>query len=96
VPVPPATPDEAIDAVTQAVEDLVAEGALSHGESVALTSKLDAALRQIDRGNYAAAADILEAFINQVEAMLSSGRLTVEQAQALIDAANAALALIET
>lgn len=95
VPLPQVDPDEAIAAIGEDVEALVIAGSLSDGEANALTAKLDAAQRQWDRGNTTAAANVLEAFINQVEAMVGSGRLTADDAQLLIDAAYDAIALIE-
>jgi hypothetical protein len=77
------------------VTALVAGGPLDDGEANALTSKLEAARGQLEKGNVKPVANMLEAFIHQVEAMVKSGRLTAEQAQPLIDSANAAIELIE-
>jgi len=55
-------------------------------------AKLRAALRQLGSGNRAPAAGQLNAFINEVNALVRSGRLSPQQAQPLIDAAEAALA----
>ena len=95
VPPPVISPDEAIEDAAEAVAALVADGTLDDGEARALTSKLEAAQHQLDKGNAKPAANILGAFINQVEAMVSSGRLTAEEAKPLIDSANAAIELIE-
>ena len=80
-------PAQAIQALISAVESLVAQGVLNAGQGNALTSKLRAALQQLERGNTQAAANQINAFINQVEALIRSRRLTPQQGQALIDAA---------
>ena len=61
-------------------------------EASALTTKLNAAVQQLGRGNNTAAKGQLGAFINQVNALVNSNRLTLAQAQTLIDAANAVIA----
>jgi hypothetical protein len=70
------------------VGDLVAQGVLNGGQGNSLTSKLDAAVRQIDRGNASAAINQLGAFINQVNALIRSGRLSPGEGQGLIGAAD--------
>jgi len=46
----------------------------------------------MDRGNANAATNQLTAFINQVNALIRSGRLSEAQGQSLIDAANTIIA----
>jgi probable HAF family extracellular repeat protein len=94
VPLPPATPEEAIADAVAEVAGLVDAGTLGQGEANALVTKLDAAQRQLDKGNIGPALNVLAAFINQVDAMVNSGRLTAEEAQPLIDAATAAIEMI--
>jgi TolB protein len=89
----PPTPQQAIEALIAQVRALV-PGALNNGQGNALIVKLEAAIRQVDRGNIATAINQLEAFINQVNAYVASGRLTPEQGQPLLDAANAILAAL--
>ena len=81
-------PVEQIEKFIGEVFTLVDEGVLNQGESNALITKLDAALKSLDKENTKAACNQLGAFINQVNALVNSGRLTPEQGQALIDAAN--------
>ena len=95
VPLPVVTPGEAIAEAAEQVAALVNDGTLDENEAKGLTSKLEAAQLQLDRENAKVATSVLRAFINQVEAMVNNGRLTVEEAQPLIDAANAAIELIE-
>jgi hypothetical protein len=74
------------------VNALVASGALSKGEGKSLIAKLNAAIDQANRGNTTAAANQLNAFINELRALLSSGRLPAVQAEALIREAQAIMA----
>jgi probable HAF family extracellular repeat protein len=95
VPVPVVTPEQSIADAIEAVAALVSDGTLGGGEGNALTSKLEVAQTQLDKGNTSGCTNLLRAFINQVEAMVNSGRLTAEEAQPLIDSANAAIESIE-
>ena len=73
------------------VARLVAEGALSPHEGDALSSKLQMALRQLERGHVQPAANQINGFIRQVEALIRKGKLSPEQGQPLIEAAMAIL-----
>lgn len=64
---------------------------LNRGQRRALMAKLEAALRQADRGNCAAAAGSLGAFITQVNDWRGT-LLSDEEADTLIAAAEAVLA----
>jgi hypothetical protein len=66
------------------VAALVAGGAVNHGQGNALHAKLDAALRQLQRGQTPHA---LEAFVNQLDALVRAGVLSAEQADPLRAAA---------
>ena len=77
------------------LEDLAAEllaladaGSLNGGTLNALTSKLENILAKIDQDNINAATNQLQAFVNQVQALISSGNLTAGQGQPLISAAH--------
>ena len=89
-------PGQAIQALINNVEALVAQGVLNAGQGNALSSKLRAALQQLERGNARAAANQINAFINQVDALIRSRRLSPQQGQLLIDAAMNILGLIAT
>jgi hypothetical protein len=67
---------------------LVSAGTLSAGNGNALGAKLDAAIASLGRGNQNAATNQLNAFINQVNALVKAGRLPARDGQVLIDAAN--------
>ena len=60
-----------------------------------LTFILDNAMGSIDFENDNASIGKLEAFINKIDALLVSGRISEEEAQAMIDAAEAIIAGIE-
>jgi probable HAF family extracellular repeat protein len=81
------TPDVALAGVIERVEALVGSGALSQAEGHALTAKLEAALRALARENTKAAANLIGAFVNQVEALVRSARLSDGAAQPLSDQA---------
>ena len=72
-----------------AIEDLVDSGTLNKGQGQSLISSLEIALSRLDAGNDAAAIGVLSAFINKVNAFIAVGVLSLEDGQALIDAANA-------
>ena len=80
-------PLQAIQALINDVESLVAQGVLNHGNGNALISKLEAARKQLERGHIRPAGNQINAFINQVEAFIRSRKLTPQQGQPLIDAA---------
>ncbi len=61
---------------------------LNAGEQNSLGAKLQATLSSIKRGDSQSASGQLGAFINQIQALESSGRLSAQAAAALIAAAN--------
>jgi hypothetical protein len=65
------------------VEGLVKDGKLSGGSGNSLISKLDGAKKAIDNGNNNAATGKLGALLNELEALVQSGRLTEADGQAL-------------
>ena len=82
------TPDAALAGLVTNVEALVGSGALSQAEGHALTVKLEAALRHLERGKTKAAGNLVGAFLNQVAALVRSGRLSDGAAQPLRDQAS--------
>jgi hypothetical protein len=78
-----------IDALAELVAALQESGALNKGQANALMSKLDAASKQIERGNLKVAENQMWVFVNQVEAWLRVGVLTLGEAQPLLDCARA-------
>jgi hypothetical protein len=89
---PVLSPEEAIEQLEAKVQDLVSAGILNHGEGNSLLVKLEAAEASIERGNTNSAFNQLGAFINEVEALVRSGRLTSDMGQMLIDLARTAQA----
>ena len=87
----PATPQEETAILGDLLQPLIDNGALNLGQGNALLSKFDAIDRQLERGNIEAAAGLFQAFINQVQAFLNAGLLTLAQGQPLIDAAENAI-----
>ncbi|HWI16545.1 MAG TPA: hypothetical protein VNT81_02270, partial [Vicinamibacterales bacterium] len=81
-PVPP-TPQAATEAIADDIEAMVTSGVLSGTQASSITTKLDAAIAALDRGNVAAAANQLNAAINRVNALVNSGKLTAAQGQEL-------------
>ena len=58
------------------------------GVANSLNAKLQSAIAAANAGNLSAACSQLNAFINQVHALINNGSLTAAQGQPLIDAAN--------
>ena len=83
------TPQAMTQQLINQVNALVAQGVLNAGNGNALTAKLDAAIKQMDKGHARPASNQLEAFINQVEAFIRTGKLTSAQGESLIQAARA-------
>ena len=75
----------------QLVEQMRASGKLSAGEAKSLLAKLDAAARQLDAGKTAPARNLLQALISEVNALVSSDRLSTTDAGPVIDGANCVL-----
>jgi VCBS repeat-containing protein len=73
------------------VQALVESGVLNGGQGNSLISKLAGAQGQLDQGNVNAGVNKLGAFINEVKALVKSRRLTSQQGQNLIEAAEAAI-----
>lgn len=89
-PIP--TPAQQIDSLRARVDGLMAAGRLDQAEGRALTAKLDAAARALARGQEDTAANVLGAFVQQVEALVRTGRLPATDGQALMEAARLLIA----
>ena len=79
-PLPPAV---GIARARATVDRLAQRGALNNGQANSLRVKLDAASRSIERGSISAAEGQLNAFLNAIDAMVRSGRLTATQVDSL-------------
>ncbi len=78
------TVDDAIEDLTGDVNNLP----LNDGNKNALISKLNNAIARYNEGNFNAAKNILNAFLNQLNQFVVDGKLTAAEAQPLIDYAN--------
>ncbi|MFC1724284.1 NosD domain-containing protein [candidate division KSB1 bacterium] len=74
------------------VEDL----GLNKGNTNALTVKLENALKSLKKGKTKPAANKINAFINQVNAFISNGKISEEAGHELIDTANYIIARINS
>jgi YVTN family beta-propeller protein len=83
----PTTEACTIEALRDHVEALVAAAKLSQAEGHALSVKLEAALRLLERGKTKAAGNVIGAFLNQVGALVRSRRLSDADAGPLRDQA---------
>jgi DNA/RNA endonuclease G (NUC1) len=86
------SPEQAVGGLVASVNAL----GLSRGETVSLNAKLRAAEASLQRGQGATAANQLNAFINEVQAMAGSGRMSAADAAALTAAAQRIIASIES
>ena len=91
----PYTAQEQVDLVVGQVKDLVENEVLIPGTGLSLTNKLEAAERQLDRGNTNAATNSLRAFINQVNGFIKAGKLSPQMGQQLIASVNGLIVRIE-
>jgi probable HAF family extracellular repeat protein len=85
------SPVEAVDQIVDDVEDLKAAEILNKGQANSLTNKLNIATGMLNDGKITAAVNMLEAFINEIEAFIESEILTPEEGQPLINAARAVI-----
>ena len=81
------SPAQGVENLQALVSTLERTGALNRGNANALLAKLRAAEASLARGNETAAVNQLEAFVNQVNALVGSDRLTQAQADAMTAAA---------
>lgn len=82
------TQQEEIDLVISRIESFINDNVLRKGEGASLISKLDASKQRYNNDNTIAACNILQAFTNEIDALIKSERLSETNAQALIDPIN--------
>ncbi len=83
----PTSPELLIeDAIAQVIE-MVNDGTFNEGQATALIAKLDAAIKKLEDGKDNSAYNMLQSFINHIEAFMKSGVLTYEEGHPLIDSA---------
>ncbi len=83
-------------AAVAAVRTLILVSGLADGNENAFLAKLDAAEKSIQKGNANAASGQLGALRNQVEAFAANGKLSADDAQAILEAIEVALAVLES
>lgn len=88
------TPAAALTGPLGLLESYASGGILSKGNANSLQAKLEAARRSLDRGTPEAARGQLNAVLNELAAMVQSGRLTPAQAEAIAVTIRRALASI--
>jgi hypothetical protein len=84
----PPTPKAQLDAITHEVESLVNKGELDQGQGYELNTIIETAQRMLIKANRTEACDLLQAFINQVQAYINAGKLPATKGQFLIGTAN--------
>ena len=84
----PPTPKAQLDAITHEVERLVNKGELDQGQGYELNTIIETAQRMLIKANRTEACDLLQAFINQVQAYINAGTLPATKGQFLIGTAN--------
>ena len=75
------TPVQGVQSVAALVSGLASAGKLSNGNANSLLAKLNAASKQLDRGNTNPVSGQLGAFLNELDAMVRSGRLSPADAE---------------
>jgi DNA/RNA endonuclease G (NUC1) len=78
-----ATWSQATGSAGAIVGQLASAGKLRNGVATSLRAKLDAAESQFERGNNATAVNQLAAFVNELDALIQSGRLSAADAAQL-------------
>jgi len=81
------SPELMIEDTVDQVLDMVEDGKLNEGQAISLIQKLESAVNKLEDGKDNAAYNMLQSFINHMEAFIKSGALTYKEAQPLIDAA---------
>ena len=84
-----ADPTSDLFALFSQTSGVAAANGFNQGERVSLETKIIAAIASVQRDHEKTATNNLDAFINEVNALEQSGRLSPADAQALTDAANA-------
>jgi PKD repeat protein len=81
------TLQQLVGQIAWVVEDLQASGALNPPNANSLTASLDGAIAKLDAGDLDGAINSLDVFINKVEGLVKTGRLTAADAAPLLEQA---------
>lgn len=85
-----------VAALGSAVTALATTGAVSAGQASSLLGKLGAVSRQLNNGNKTAAANLLQAFINDVRALMNAGIISAADRQTLINSVQSLINQLKT
>ena len=88
IPLPALTPHQQIQTIINQVQTLVNAGTLNQGLGKALQATLDATAERLNDGDTTGACNLLQAFINQVQAAVKSGKISATDGNNLIKSAN--------
>ena len=88
------SPLQGIANLRATLASLGGRGGLNAGQLNSLQVKLDNASKQLDGGNGTAAGNMLEAFLNEMDALTKSGRVSDEAAAPVVDYARRVIASI--
>ena len=83
---PPGNSADELDETIESLEVLVDEGEITYQHANALIKKLESATSSLNNGQETSAINKLEAFLNQVNALIGSGNIDPLVGQQLIDA----------
>jgi parallel beta-helix repeat protein len=92
----PTALQERIEVIESKIQDLVDIGILSETSLNPLKVKLDTAIDFIDKGKMFQASKNLDDFISQIDALVNSGRLSVEDGEYLISLAQGVIDVLLT
>jgi len=85
------TPEKMIDNVIAQINMLLGSASIREGTATSLNSTLNQASAQLEKGNIQATAQLLEAFIKQVQGQVNGGRISIDAAEDLIAATQQAI-----
>jgi len=88
------TPQQAAQAIINAVNALFSQGVLNKGQDNSLLKTLQQAINLMSAGKKAGAIGNLDSFISEVNDLLSSGVLSPSQAASLVSAAESVIAAL--
>ena len=89
------SPEIIIQDMINQVNNMLSEGELKKGHGKSLTAKLKGVLNKLNQGKKNAASNKLNAFVNQLNGLINGGKLDAEEAQPLIEGANAVIAQLD-
>ena len=89
------TPAQGVAHLSDLISALGTSGALNDGQLNSLQAKLDNAAKQLVRGNGTSAANMLGALVNELQALVNSGRMTDATAAPILEYAQRVIGSIQ-